>query len=136
MKFNNIEDIDQLIEAIEKMPENPNKQNTYMKAEVTRRAKMLEALRVLRKEADEIAKEEKKRQEAEEVRAENDEIEKALERAKQLIKTKKMEVSAPVCKKSSPYYGGESRSSESRSFSYYSWGYDSGESRCDGESRW
>ena len=27
MKFNNIEDIDQLIEAIEKMPENPNKQN-------------------------------------------------------------------------------------------------------------
>ncbi|MCI8544723.1 MAG: hypothetical protein HFH09_00655 [Bacilli bacterium] len=129
MKFNNIEDIDQLIEAIEKMPENSNKQNAYMKAEVTRRTKMLEALRELRKEADEIAKEEKEKQEAEEVRAENDEIEKALERAKQLIKTKKMEVSTPVCKKSSSYYGGESRSS-----SHYSWGYSSGESR--GESRW
>lgn len=140
MKFNCVEDIDGLIEAIEKMPENPNKQNTFMKAEATRRAKMLEALRELRKEADEIAEKEKERKEAEAVREENDAIEEALEKAKQLIKTKKREVTVPVRKTSSFYYGGssgESRSSESRSSSIgYCWGYDSGESRCDGESRW
>lgn len=141
MQFNSVEDIDQLIETIEKMPENPNKQNTFMKAEVTRRTKMLEALRELRKEADVLAEKEKERQEAEEVKEENDAIEEALERAKQLVKTKKKKVSTPVRKTSSSYYGGcssESRSSESRStgMSYGGWGYSSGESRCDGESRW
>lgn len=141
MQFNSVEDIDKLIEAIEKMPENPNKENSFLKAEVIRRSKMLEALHALRKEADEIVAQEKERQEAEVVKSENDEIEAALERAKQLVKTKKREVTSSIRKQSSSYYGGcsgESRSSESRGSSiiHPSWGYSSGESRCDGESRW
>lgn len=124
MTFNSVEDIDKLIEAIEKMPENPNKQNIFVQKELSKREKMLQELKELRKEADVIAQQEEERKKAEVIRDENDEIEMALDRAKQLIKTKKAEVKRPLRTITSSY-GSESWSSYSSESRYGS-----------GESRW
>ena len=67
MNFNSVEDIDQLIEAIEKMPENPNKQNKFIVPELNRREKMLQELRSLKQEAEEVQREEALKKEAETV---------------------------------------------------------------------
>ena len=81
LKFNSIEDIDKLIEAIEQIPENPNKQNQFMTDELSRRQKMLQELRSLKKEAEEVQRQEELKKEAEAVKKENDAIEKAFNRA-------------------------------------------------------
>lgn len=119
-KYNNLDDIDTLIEKLEKEKIETTCDNSQIQAQISKRKQKIEQLKNLRKQANEARE---KAEILEKIKADNQELDEAIRSTKQLIKKPQPKTSDSNSKK------GDTQYSRVTSFDY-------GESRDSGESRW
>lgn len=110
-KYNDLENIDTLIEKLEAAIPMPTSDDSRIKGAISKRKKQIAELKKIR---DEAKKQSQIEEELGKIEEENDEIDEVIKEYKKLVKIKKQAINKRYNPQSSSNYSSESRSSESR----------------------